>query len=953
MSVKHQKYTSCANVRSNLVVEDFLHFWAGHATYHQTEIEDSHVRPQSLAIGKIHTQQLLYERRVMLHYINGEVWIYPVDQEGISFQGISEQLGLPIAKFNVLGKILPCKIIQESIITFQTLPTPIVPDVHPIALGNACSNSRWKVKFIPEEDSALLTIFHEDQTMHWESLAHIWNVQQNHWWHAVGRHVEVTTHSDSIGVKINTYGNIMPLPLPDTLIVFLTLGLKVVLDSFASLQTPGVKMQLKWISTPIWEGTLPDILGIPFFRTLVGFFTKPWNAHQDVNFVGYGRRLGDDTTLKDLMHEKPIFSQKDYVVMIAQPSLSGGGPGGTGKKDWDLNVRNELAGALLPHGVNVASLPQMTETILRYHGRPKIQQALKSVSDDQRNEQLVQLAHQAGFHIQANQPRPNKPNNLGKKQKQDDLRNEVKNLDLEGITIEPGYLVSAGDNPVQQLSALIPKSTGVFLTKEAQVSTWLEDGKHISPDPLALFLVGCVEPKTTLQHETVCLPARDASSRPILLSGVIVQLGQVPVEFAPKKEATDTKEETSIVSITTWKEETEEEHWQEVLKQPSKTFMKLLDQHCEGVKVLANWGTSYHHQSKTSSKQQAESVQFHATVLTTQLAKLLRLSGIAGTYIVPKDYRGGTNDDWRVIWLNFPVKNQQAHNEAMRSLSKLDDPAGLVRSKSNYGIRVRSGDYAKAFAVIRPNDPIPEDIHGKQLYKITPFPFGTSPEAIKRWITEMKWEGFPVKPLEPQTWMIASANPLPGSFLTYNGHPMLARELPKKTKNPPPVIAGARLPQIADSKSAPSQDPWGLKNDPWSQYKPTTGSGGVNTSAVAPPTTGYVQQKLQQQDDKIATLTEDLQKLRASQSDLGTHLEKRVGKVNDTLEETKKTFANQLTQLQRDIESSLQGALQTQNQSITSGFKELKAMMQQQQEQRATPQRRSHEEMQRDDDTEM
>lgn len=286
----------------------------------------------------------------------------------------------------------------------------------------------------------------------------------------------------------------------------------------------------------------------------------------------------------------------------------------------------------------------------------------------------------------------------------------------------------------------------------------------------------------------------------------------------------------------------------------------------------------------------------------------------------------------------------------MRSLSKLDDPAGLVRSKSNYGIRVRSGDYAKAFAVIRPNDPIPEDIHGKQLYKITPFPFGTSPDSIKKWITDMKWEGFPVKPLGPQTWMIASATPLPGSFLTYNGHPMLARELPKKTKNPPP---GARLPQIADSKSAPSQDPWGSKNDPWSQYKPTTGSGVVNASTVAPPTTGYVQQKLQQQDDKIATLTEDLQKLRASQSDLGTHLEKRVDKVNVTLEETKKTFASQLTQLQRDIESSLQGALQTQNQSITSGFKELKTMMQQQQEQRATPHRRSRDEMQRDDDADM
>ncbi len=342
-------------------------------------------------------------------------------------------------------------------------------------------------------------------------------------------------------------------------------------------------------------------------------------------------------------------------------------------------------------------------------------------------------------------------------------------------------------------------------------------------------------------------------------------------------------------------------------------------------------------------------------MLTCQLAKLLRISGIAGTYIIPKDPQGGTKEDWRVIWLNHPVKNQQAHNEAMRALSQLDDPAGLVRSKSNYGIRVRSSDYVKAFSLVKPNDPIPEDIHGKQLYKITPFPFGTSPDAIKNWITEMKWEGFPIKPLGPQTWLIASANPLPGSFLTYNGHPLLVRALPpKKAKSTHPIVAGARLPQIADSKSSTTNlDPWTSKGDPWSQYRPSSAITSPSAPAVAPPTTGYVQQKLQQQDDKIATLTEDLQKLRTAQSEMGSHLEQRVDKVNQTLEDTKQIFAGQLTQLKSDIETSLQGALKTQNQNITSGFNELKLMMQQQQEQRSAPQRRTREKMQRDGDTEM
>ncbi len=581
MIAKGNNMNQGAFIRSNIVVDHMLQFWAGHASVGNVTSKDSHVHPQFLEIGKTHNQSLTYENCIVISYVEGEVWIFEIDPTS-TVQEISTHFGLPLIRCDALGSISPHRKIQDSMITFQTLPTPIVPETHPIRLGNACCNSKWKLKFHPSDDSATFTIYHEEHTLQWESLKYLWHSDHNEWWHTVGRHVEISQEHDTIRIYITAVGTMLPLPMPDTLIVFMTLGLKTVLQSFASLQAqPVILTKLKWIATTFWEGTLPDLLGIPFFRTVVGFFMKPWNEYQEINFVGYGKRLEDQISLKDLTEKKPQNTQSEGVVLIAMPSFSGGGLGNINKKDWDLNVRNQLAGALLPHGVNVASLPQMTETILRFHGRPKVQQIMKSVSDDQQNEMLVQLAHQAGFHIQSNKPKPSKPANPGKKAKHDDFKNELRNMDIEGVTIEPGYLVSEGNVPVPQLSALIPKSTGIFLTKEAQVDTWLADGKHISPDPLAVFLIGCTEPNTSLKHEAICLPARDASSRPILLSGVLVQLGQVVVEFAPKKDAKDMQEETSMVSITTWKEETDDEHWQEVIKHPSKTFIKMMEQHSD------------------------------------------------------------------------------------------------------------------------------------------------------------------------------------------------------------------------------------------------------------------------------------------------------------------------------------------------------------------------------------
>ena len=127
------------------------------------------------------------------------------------------------------------------------------------------------------------------------------------------------------------------------------------------------------------------------------------------------------------------------------------------------------------------------------------------------------------------------------------------------------------------------------------------------------------------------------------------------------------------------------------------------------------------------------------------------------------------------------------------------------------------------------------------------------------------------------------------------------------------MVAGGKLPSLLDL--AP------LKTDAWAHYAPPSGLKPTSSQGTAPaPATGFVQQKFQQQDDRITSLAEDIKRLKNAQVDMSNQLEQKITSVSNAVDETKQSFSSQLVQLQKDLETSLHGALQTQNNSISAGF---------------------------------
>lgn len=539
---------------------------------------------------------------------------------------------------------------------------------------------------------------------------------------------------------------------------------------------------------------------------------------------------------------------------------------------------------------------------------------------------------------------------MEKKFKAEDVKRELSSIDIAGVQMEPGFLATPDGDDLQQISSLVPKKSGIVFAKEGQIRNWLIDGKPISPDPLAAFVLGHEALQTALPHTSINMPARDSQGRPILLAGQLVQFGQVHVVFKPEKYRMPADPTTKIVAITAWKDEMSQEQWAEIIRTPAKTMHTILKTQETDVLLHATWGVSFHHQGKACAKHEAESIQMHATIDDSQLSTVLRLSGFQGLYCTPKGHEGIHTDDWKVIWLPIQVHQAGAHAEALRQLAKVEEPYGLIRSKTNFGLRVKTGDFEKYFALLRPEDPIPNSILGRHVFKVTPFPFGCTPQQLHEWLKSEQWEASVIRPLGPQTWLFAAENEPKSTFLTYNGTPLLVRWLPPKGEKPKPaVIAGPKLPKLSEKEHDQL-----FEHDPWAAYKGTQSvvNPQTSTGSHSAASSGVTQSKFQQQDDKITAVMEEVSKIKLAQQKMEENVDIQIQKVSETVEHQKNTFAQQLQQMKVDLESSFQQAVNTQNCNITAGFQEIKQMFQQASD-RTPAVRRNRDQMQDESDAAM
>ena len=946
------------NILPLVAVDQILGFWSYHAATQLLDVTDLHDPDQ------FHFQQLLLgitdhenhrmnddqEVTIMLYHSN-QAWIVraPKNHEGL--QDYFPEFPRLKVMHNALQQLQHDRVPKVDMILFEELPSHNVITVDPCRLVDMILNIRTHVHTRPKHDELIIMMDLQQKRDEFQChlLQFVNEMLPHEWLHKHGRRAEIDIHQGAVQILFRPNGVTIPLPIPDLLEVTLFHMLRCFWTTLANSTTqPAVQLRMKWDGQVFWQGKLPATLVIQWIRSVTSIFMQPILDVGGLHVVAFGQRAGELNSLGELQMKSAkadLILQGSRSLMIAfVPSVSGGGPT---KQTWDVEIRNQIASTLLPMGVSVDNLATIADTVLKSTGRAKLQQILKQTNGDLKKQQLIDVVENTGFSISKLQKTQPKPQPLLKKPRADQIRQELLDMDLDGVQIEPGFFFAGIDEPVSQIDKLYPKTTGIVLTKEPQVRDWLIANHSISPDPLGAFVVGSHELATELPYQNVLIPARTPKGLPLILSGALVQLGERSIHYKPHHDEASfhCTTDTQVVSVTAWKDEMNLEEWQDLLRKPTSFMQSIFSEQGTPSTFLSTWGTSFQAKGKVTEKPKAESVQIHATIAKDSLPDALRKSGINGVFIIPKTSDGNPDTEWKIIWLPTPIKVPGARDEALRVLARVQQPFGIVRNKVSYGIRVREDHFKEAWQIIHPQQPIPTTIADKTVYKVTPLPFGCPPETIKQWLVHIEWNAVAVRPVGPKSWIIASLDEPPSQFVTFNGNPTLIRRLPSRESKPiPAVVAGQKL-QTSQHPLPP------LAGDPWAGYKPSSSAGVSSGPKVSEPVVGMVQKQIQKQDDKIQTLADEVANLRKMQESAQQDTAQKFTQVEQAVDKNKEAFAQQLSHLKQELETSFQQAITSQNNSINQGFSELKAMFQQ--TARNPPSRRTWDEANKEQDAEM
>ena len=161
---------------------------------------------------------------------------------------------------------------------------------------------------------------------------------------------------------------------------------------------------------------------------------------------------------------------------------------------------------------------------------------------------------------------------------------------------------------------------------------------------------------TSLRHELLHVPCKDAENRPIIMKATLFQLGEKAVKTHVSQQPIINEQTCKTVAVTFWQEDWTKEEWDYIVDHPFAYARQVLA--AQGLEAVfhATWGRSLRKDRQPTTAQHATSVQFHATVASDKLRQLLTLScGFNRVWITPKDNQGRLDMTWRVIWTDGSI----------------------------------------------------------------------------------------------------------------------------------------------------------------------------------------------------------------------------------------------------------------------------------------------------------
>lgn len=241
------------------------------------------------------------------------------------------------------------------------------------------------------------------------------------------------------------------------------------------------------------------------------------------------------------------------------------------------------------------------------------------------------------------------------------------------------------------------------------------------------------------------------------------------------------------------------------------------------------------------------------------------------------------------------------------------------------GLRFKHEDFAAAWKITCPDKEQRPDLHGADMVKIQPLPFGTSEEQLSQWAQTYKWKIQPIRQIGA------------------NSAPVLASSLPPKPESMrSPIVAGdVKL----SSASTTGHSSAGAPHDPWAQYLAAQGRP-IPSTAASRSVAGPTETEFQEQEGKIHALEARLASIETttnafqvetqkSMTQLDTGIKQqahdtqnRLHSISMRFDEHQKEVALQLQQTSQALEASLVKTMRHENLAIHSTLAALQDMFQ-------------------------
>ena len=670
-------------------------------------------------------------------------------------------------------------------------------------------------------------------------------------------------------------------------------------------QKDGQSIALKWLSRPLWTGTVDPSLKIETILQLIDAVFFPFTAMTPHRLVHKGRQAISERTISDFSGS--VTSETLLFHVIAQLH-GGGGQGTTTKAGHRIQVKNSLASVLLEEGFELKWVSDCVETLIDKLGLKGVSGVSAMPPGPAKFRDLKSLLAQCSISIPGNPTKLTSQHAFTAKQRR---KQPVMPLPAN-YRIKPGYLVNQDGSPATQLEDFVGQTSGVLLCSPSDSLAWIREGKKISADELALAVIGDLPSSTSLDWKHVTIPCLDFDGREVLLACCLVQFGGKPL--LPKALDTHTvpAEGTSLVAATFWKQDWGED-WKNVTVNPIQFLKQILN---VGDNVVAIWGKSFRKGRSPCSPSDASSIQLHFAIKDTSLHDVLKPSGFNRVWLTPKSQDGKPSDRWKLIWLSSETDLAQCKVVA----ASVTGVVGITRSKDKFALRIEKSHFDSAWDAVNPGVPKPKDVATTHVYKVDSLPFGTTSTMLQAWADHYKWPIRPLRAIGPKGWVIGCASEPPSTQMVFNGSPILIRKLEPRTSSVAhPVIAGPR-PTKDTTKRDDRQGP--LTTDPWASWQ------GPRPAPNPPRTTqGPQETKFSQHDDRLNKLEQALEQVQVAQQDHADQFKQLHHDVKQQEASTKQHIDLRLQQIRTELDQSFASALQQQSRQFEDNMRDLKQLL--------------------------